>query len=182
MKTIIFDIDGTLTDMWPIEKSVLLRMTKGKYKKEINALKAMNISDTYIIFRNATKKSINKTEYWRRYNRAFSMLLRTANLPRPKPYSSVDWIIKNKNRYRLVYATGGQEKETKYVLKKLKIFDLFDDANSITKNRCRFSKKTGISFRKLKKEFGDCLLVADGDNDIIGARRAGIQFIKIKNN
>ena len=50
MKTIIFDIDGTLADIWPIEKSVLLYMTDRKLEKRIKQMKLAGVSDTYRIF------------------------------------------------------------------------------------------------------------------------------------
>jgi phosphoglycolate phosphatase-like HAD superfamily hydrolase len=179
MKTIIFDIDGTLTNMWAIEKSVLLRMTNERYKIEIEALKSSGLSDTYLIFTKATNRKLEKSKYWLLYNRAFSKNLRENELPPPERYPIVNWIKTNTDLYRFVYATGGQEKETSYVLKKLGILKYFDIKNSITKNTCRFSKKTGIPFRKIKTVFADCLVVADGENDYKGAKKSKIEFLKV---
>ena len=64
MKTIIFDIDGTLTDMWPIEKSVLLFMTNGKYGDEIEKLKKSKISDTYKIFCGVCNRKMGKRRFF----------------------------------------------------------------------------------------------------------------------
>ena len=50
MKTLIFDIDGTLTDMWPLEKAGLLRILGRKLEKNIETLKVRGINNTYTIY------------------------------------------------------------------------------------------------------------------------------------
>lgn len=179
MKTIIFDIDGTLTDIWPIEKSVLLRMTKGKYGSQMEELKRSGVSDTYKIFLKVTAKRISKIKYFILYNQTF---LKLNNFPDLIRYPTVDWIKNNQNKYLFVYATGGQKLETEYVLTNLGIKQYFSLEDSINKDSCRFSKKTGIPFRKIKAKFPECILVTDSDGDCAGASKAGIQFIKIKPN
>jgi len=139
MKTIIFDIDGTLTNMKPIEK--------------------LSLSD-----------------------KAFYGLLKKEQLPIPKKYPLVNWIIKNKNKYRFIYATGGKKIETEYVLKKLNILNYFDLKNSMSKTNCSFSKKTGVPFKKIKSKFDDCILITDSKNDCLGAKIAGIPFILVNLN
>lgn len=180
MKTIICDIDGTLTDMWPIEKSVLLSMLGKECERKIKALYLSGIKDTYKIFLTFSKKKIGKAEYVKKYNRAFLILLRTNQLPAPVSYPIVNWLRKNKNNYRFVYATGGQKEEAEYVLKKLKLFQFFNLEKSISKSNCRFSKRTGLVFKKLKRQFPDCFLITDSESDCVGAKRAKIGFIKIK--
>jgi len=129
MKTIICDIDGTITNMEPIEKVALLKSGK---------------------------------------------------LPPPERYPLADWIFINKNKYHFVYATGGQQNETLYVLKSLGLARYFDLRNSISKTNCRFSKKTGIPLRKIKAKFKDCILITDSKDDCRGADLAGIPFILVK--
>lgn len=180
MKTIIFDIDGTLTNIWPIEKSVLLRMTKGMYENQIEELKRSGISDTYKIFRKVSRKKISKIEYLNLYNRTFSVLLKSKKLPKLEKYPIVDFIISTKKKFHFVYATGGQKSETEYVLRSLGIIEYFDLKNSIDKNNCRFSKKTGIPLRKIKANFPECIFIADNENDCLGASKADIRCYKIK--
>lgn len=180
MKTIIVDIDGTITNMWPIEKSVLLYMTGGKLAKEIEALKLSGITDTYQIFVKVLKRKFSKTKYFDLYNKSFSMLLKNKELPSPRKYPIAKWISANKNNYRFVYATGGQKKETHYMLKRLNLVEYFDLENSIDKSTYRFSKRTGIPLREIKSKFGSCLLLTDSKNDCIGAKRAGIPFMLIR--
>lgn len=177
MKTIIFDIDGTLTNMWPIEKSVLLCMTNGKYENEIEELKKGGMSETYRIFCKVSGKRISKKKYFILYNKSFSSL---SERPKLRKYPTVDWIKKNRNKYIFVYATGGQKLETEYVLTRLGLIEYFDLENSVDKNNCRFSKKTGIPFRKIKAKYEDCLLITDSQTDLVGAKLAKIPALVVQ--
>lgn len=179
MKTIIFDIDGTLTNMWPIEKSVLLALLGKEFSNDIENIYQSGIKDTYTIFCKICKTKINRTKYTRYYNRIFSRLKRNNSLPKPIKYPIVDWIKKNKANYYFIYATGGQASETIYVLESLGLNKVFDFKNSLNKNNYPFSKITGLPFKKIKSKFPDCFVVTDSQSDCQGARRAGIPFLLI---
>jgi predicted HAD superfamily phosphohydrolase YqeG len=45
---------------------------------------------------------------------------------------------------------------------------------------CRFSKKTGIPFKKIKAKYKNCLLIADSQTDFVGAKLAQIPALIIK--
>lgn len=180
MKTIIFDIDGTLTNMWPIEKSVLLYMTSPKLEKDIEKIKLSGTSDTYKIFLKISQVKISKSEYTNLYNKSLSYLSKNGKLPLPEKYPLVDWIEINKNKYNFVYATGGQKNETRYVLEKLGIIKYFNLKNSIDKTSYRFSKKTGIPFAKIKSKFEDCFLISDSVTDCSGAELKNIPYALVK--
>lgn len=179
MKTIICDIDGTITNIWPIEKSVLLRMIDRKFEKDIEKMKLLGVSDTYKIFLKFCNRKISKQKYADFYNKSFSILLKNGKLPRLEKYPLAKWIFDNRAKYRFVYATGGQRLETQYVLKNLGIIKYFDLENSIDKTTCRFSKKTGIPFGKIKTRFSCCILITDSQNDCNGAKLAGVPYILI---
>ncbi len=180
MKTIICDIDGIITNMWPIEKSVLLYMTDKKFDEEIERLKLSGISDTFKIFSKFSKRRIGRKKYTYFYNKSFLTLLEKDLLPKLEIYPLVNWALKNKNNYHFVYATGGQKLETEYVLENLGLIKCFDIINSVNKTTCRFSKRTGIPFRKIKSKFSDCIIIADSENDRRGAMAANIPFISVK--
>lgn len=148
MKTIICDIDGTLTDMRPLEEAVIRQMPK-------------NIKNT--------------TEYYKEYNEAFLKISKD-NIA-VKKFPLVDWIFKNKDKYAFVYATGGQRLESEYVLDRLGILKFFDIENSVSKSDCRFSKSTGIPFRRIKKKYQDLLVITDTQADCLGAEKVGIQSV-----
>jgi len=180
MKTIIFDIDGTITNMWPIEKLVLLSLLNKKRETDIENSYQSGMRDTYKIFLAISKKKTNKVNYQKFYNQKFMLLENKRQLPKPEKYPAVDFILRNKTRYHFLFVTGGQDKETRYVLKRLGIYEIFDLANSLNKNNYRFSKSTGLPFKKIKKEFLDCLLISDSQSDCDGAKKAGMPFIIIK--
>lgn len=180
MKTIICDIDGTITNMWPIEKSVLLYMTDRKFEKDIEQVKLSGTSETYKIFLKFSKQKMSKKKYTDFYNQSFSVLLKDGKLPVPEKYSLAKWLFANRNKYHYVYATGGQQLETIYVLRSLGLEKYFDLENSINKTTCRFSKKTGIPIRKIKTKFNDCVLVSDSKADGAGATLAQITFILVR--
>ncbi len=180
MKTIILDIDGTLTNMWPIEKSVILFMTDKKFEKAIEQVKLSGNSDTYRIFLKFSEQKISQKKYIVLYNQAFSILLKNNKLPVLKKYPLVKWISITRDKYRFVYATGGQQLEALYVLKNLGLIKYFDLENSISRTTCRFSKKTGIPFRIIKSKFEDCVLISDSKDDGRGAALAKIPFVLVK--
>lgn len=180
MKTIIFDIDGTITNMWPVEKSVLLRMTGNKFEKKIESMKSSGVSDTYKIFRKLSGRKIKKEQYADLYNQTFSALVKSSALPALEKYPLADWILVNRSKYHFVYLTSGQRLETRYVLKNLGIAECFDLENSIDKTRCRFSKRTGIPFKKIKSKFRDCVFVSDSKADRRGATLAKIPTVLVR--
>lgn len=166
--------------MWPIEKSVLLYMTDKRFEHALERLKLAGISDTYKIFLRISQQKMGKKKYINFYNQSFSILLKNGKLPVPEKYPLVEWIIENRNAYRFVYATGGQRLEALYVLKSLGVAKYFDFEYSVDKTVCRFSKKTGLPFRKIKSKWNDCMLVSDSEADGRGATLTRIPFILVK--
>lgn len=180
MKTIIFDIDGTITDMWPIERSVLLHMTDTRFEKCIDALKISGVCDTYTLYMRVTHKKISKSQFTALYNASCKFLHTKSRLPIPRAYPLVRWMQTNCDRYNFVYATGGQQLETLYVLSQLGLTQYVDSNNSIDKTVCRRSKKSGVPFIKIKAIYSDCLLISDSTDDCLGAYRAKIPYILVK--
>jgi len=182
MKTLIFDIDGTLTNLWPLEKTVLLFLLSKQFEKRIEEIKFTGLFDNYKIYRSISKKKLTKHQYFILYNRVVNTLAKKDLLPQPKKYPLVSWIISNKNNYTFIYATGGQRTEALYVLAQLNLSSYFDLQNSIDKTSCRFSKTTGIPLKRIKAKFEDCLLVTDTVSDCEGAVKAKIPYQLIKSN
>ena len=124
-------------------------MTEKNLEKNIEGVRALGVTDTYTIFTKVSGNKIGKRKYFVAYNKSFAALLKINKLPSLEKYPIVRWIIANREKYRFVYATGGQAAETRYVLKRLGLLKYFDMQNSIDKSCCRFSKQTGIPFRKI---------------------------------
>jgi phosphoglycolate phosphatase-like HAD superfamily hydrolase len=154
MKTLIFDIDGTLTDMGPIERTI----------EQAVPVKS---------------GALPKKEYQRLYDQVTKQLLKDGLLPKPVAFPLVAWMQQNKMNYQFVYATGGETAESKYVLNELGILDLFDVVNSVSATACRFGKKTGIPFRRIMKKYRDCIVIGDSEKDRQGAERASVPFILV---
>lgn len=177
MKTLICDIDGTLTDMWPVERAVLVCLLGKKYSKRLDQLRRSGISDTYTLYRKVSTCTVCKRDYRNLYNKAFEQLLSYGQLPSVKRYPLVQWIMKNNKKFTFVYATGGQQKESEFVLKQLGILAYFDLENSLDKTRYPFSKKTGLPFKKILKTYSNCTLLTDTQTDCDGAMKASIPYI-----
>lgn len=181
MKTILCDIDGTLTNMWPIERAILISLLNDQVK--IDKLYENGINDLSKIYNMVSKKKIRKSNYENKHNKAFLKLLKSKKVPDIPKYPLVKWILKNKNNYVFVYATGGQKLKTEYILKKFKILKYFDLKNSVNKTNCRFKKISGLPFKKIKNVYSNILFFTDSNDDVLGAKKAGIKkIIKVHKN
>lgn len=125
MKTIIFDIDGTLTNMWPLEHGS------------------------------------------------------GGNLPVLLAYPLVGFIKENHAKYRFLYATGGNDKDTKCALEQLGILEYFDLGYSFARDTSEFSKSTGIPFKKQIEKFPDAVLITDSLSDVLGAEKVGLASVLV---
>jgi phosphoglycolate phosphatase-like HAD superfamily hydrolase len=154
-------------------------MTHQTLEADIERIRRSGISDGYKLFMKLSDKEISKREYIDSYDQSFRRLLKDGALPIPEKYPLANWIFLNKERYHFLYATGGQGPETRYVLESFGLAKCFDLENSIDKTKCRFSKRTGIPFRKIKARFGNCILVSDSNADCEGAALCGIPCILV---
>jgi len=179
MKTIICDIDGTLTNLWPIEKKILSCLLPKETFDCIEKLKRSGVSETYLIYRKIANIQITKKVYRKKYNKMFEQLWEKELLPPIEKFPLADWVLSNQ-QYQYVYTTGGQQAETLYALEQLGILQLFDIQNSIDKTRYPFSKKTGLPFKKILKKYQDCILVTDSRSDCEGAKKVGMFYVLVK--
>lgn len=176
MKTILCDIDGTLTNMWSIECAVLREMLGEE--SSLAVLHAQGITSCYELYCRLAPVKLGKKVFYQRYNQATHALWEANRLPVPQVYPLVEWIKKHANDYTFVFVTGGQSGETAYVLKALGIYNYFDHTHGIAKDNYPFAKKTGKPFRYLQRLYGHVLLITDSESDCDGAREAGIPYFK----
>jgi len=179
MLTLIFDIDGTLTDMWPVERAVLVALIPKDKQATLDALRSAGINDLYILYRKSTRARLGKLAFRNLYREKFDELKTAGLLPNIREYKSVAFIRQNPTAYTYVYATGGLKTEAEFILEKLGIKDIFSLDKSTSKDTCRFSKATGMPFARIKRQLGECCLITDNLTDVMGADRAKIQTIRI---
>lgn len=184
MLTLIFDIDGTLTNLWPIEKSVLAAMLGCSPSKLDNLKEQIGNTDLLHLYQvtYSKKQKLSLVDFRRKYQKKFYELLQKSKLPKVNGYKVVDYIKANPKKCKYLYATASPEVEAEYVLKNLGILEIFDRAKSSNQNSTRFSKKSGLPFKKLKQTNPDCLLITDSMSDIDGAKKAGIGWLLLKKN
>ena len=166
--------------MWPIERCVLVKLLGSDRKNEIETSYYSGLKNVYIIFSQLSKKKITKTAFYHLYDQTFETLEQGHLLPSPEPFPLVAYLKQDADNFHMVYATGGRKQETWYVLRSLDLISLFDLQHSLDKSVCRFSKQTSIPFKKIKADFPNCRLITDSESDCFGAKKAGIQYTKIK--
>lgn len=179
-KTLIFDIDGTLTNLWPIERVVLAEMLGVPQPEKLDRQKTFKRNTNYEIFLRCSRVRCSKQEFTQRYTSVFLQLKAAKRLPVPKLFLIVAWLKDAADSFHCVYATGGQRAETQYVLEELGISSLFDLTASVDKTTCRYSKSTGIPLRKIAARYPNCLLITDSESDCRGAHIANIPFLRIQ--
>lgn len=121
MKNVALDIDGTLTDLWPVERQVL--MTLVPKSAHLDEIRERCGSVLYTIYRAAGGKPTTKMQFRRRYKTMFLKLRRQGLLPSLRPYSLAASLRAFAGVCRLVYVTGGLAAEAEYALECLALLD-----------------------------------------------------------
>ncbi len=179
MLTLIFDIDGTLTDMWPIERAVLSELIQPGQLPLLDSLKRQGVNNLYNLYCQTTKTRVGRLVFRVFYSRNFETLREDDALPMVQGYPCVNFIRQNGTNFGYVYATGGLKAEAEYVLECLGILELFNLEVSTSKDNYKFSKATGRPFAKTKRQVGECYLITDSQQDVDGAEKAGVPSILI---
>lgn len=180
MITLIFDIDNTLVDMWPVERSCLEAMLGKKIQENV---KQIFSGDLYAMYCSLATNKVSKREFRDEYKMRFDILQRTNRLPEPAGLQAVNFVKKFQGQYEFIFATGAWLVEIKYALNGVGIFQFFDVQPSIYRDNCRFSKMTGLPFRCIKKQVGGkIMLITDSKSDIIGADKANICSLLLRPN
>jgi phosphoglycolate phosphatase-like HAD superfamily hydrolase len=179
METLIFDIDGTLTEIWPLERAILCNLNLTVMPTELDTLYQSGIRDLYVLYKKIATPYISKSEFRKSYDDMCQQLWSKGALPQLTAYTLVEFIKQYANRYQFIYATGGGEVETKYVLNSLGIGQYFNINDSISRNTCKFKKSTGIPLRKILIKYPNSILITDSQSDLSGARKIGMRTLLI---
>jgi phosphoglycolate phosphatase-like HAD superfamily hydrolase len=182
MTTLVFDIDGTLTDLWPLESAVLQVLT-GTTEKALAPLRRRSQGNLYAMYLQQTGATTTKTQFRRLYRQAVLALEQARALPAVPSYRAAGFIRANKTKYRFVYLTGGLKCEALYALRSLGILGAFSEELSISSDSYPFSKATGLPLRKIQRAArGPMLVIADGSADKLGADKAGVPILLVEPN
>ncbi len=190
MQTIIFDLDGTLTDLWPIERETLAEMlitrnpfSKSKILKTIEGIKQSGQNSLWLIFNQASGTKMNRQEFCQQYDQIQKRMIEKNSYPKIKNLISIEDIKKIENDYRFALVTGSRKQEALYVLKRLEILDLFESDLIITSDMVPESKDTGKAFQIIKDKAGEgAIVIGDSESDKAGAQKTKLFYIIVDKN
>lgn len=179
MQTLIFDIDGTLTSLWPLERAVLLALCPSATLISLDTLYQTKTKDLYALYKRSSPSPCRKTVFRKMYDTTCHNLWKEGKLPSLSAYPAAVFVKKMYQKYQFLYATGGGQIETEYVLEVLGVKPYFNLRDSVSRTTCRYKKSTGIPFKKIAKLYPDAVLVTDSYDDTVGAKKAGLKSILI---
>lgn len=191
MATIIFDLDGTLVDLWPIERATLVAMflkltdyEKKLLPTKLNLLKKSR-NDLFKIFNSLFAKYSDKKISRQRFNKLYDeiqrSLIKTKTYPKIKKYIDREPLMRLKNKYTLALVTGSRTQELNYLLKTAKFTDIFIKDLIICSDTMKQPKNTGIPFKAIsERNPGPIVVIGDSGSDKLGAQKAKIPYVIIK--
>lgn len=190
IRTVIFDLDFTLYDMRQVLDVAMsnvinkLRLNTGLNGKRINDSFEVNINrygilNDYLFNIILTDLNLDQDKYLKlcieSYHEKFPSKLDL--YPGAKPL--LDYL--SKSQYRLLLLTDGNYKTQQKKVRALKIKHYFDQ---IIYTSCLNSSKPEAFFElknMLNLEPRECIMIGDHpEKDILGAKRIGIQTVRIK--
>jgi len=165
-KIILFDLDGTLADVQPIEKLVLAKILK-------NRNVVFSGRSSFDLVRQLV--GLDETEFYLEYAKCFEILKIKNSLPIPKMLIDIRKFCFEPGCC-LGLVTGSVRKEAKWVLEKLGIKACFSPDLVMCREDYYREKKSGEPYQKMKDIFPNVLIVAVGDtrDDLLGSRVAGL--------
>lgn len=182
MKTIIFDLAGTIADIWPLERETLIKFYEGKNitatRKKLNKLSRSGIKNLFILFQNISEKKLNSNEFEQQYLKNQKQLRKENKIPKLKIFLKQKFLPKKTN---LALITGSPLSEALLVLEKAGCKKYFSKKLILSKGDYPGSKRTGEPFLMIKKQIGSrAVVVGDSLDDVVGAKIADYNCIKVR--
>lgn len=181
--TILFDLDGTLTDSSPgIINSILYSLDKlGIHESDTDKLRKFlgpPLVDSFKEYYNfSQEKAETAVKYYREY---FS----TKGLLENSIYSGVTELLKKLKELgkTLIVATSKPEPFTNRILEHFDLMKYFDFVAGSNMDNTRCKKAEVISYALAScniNELSDAVMIGDREHDIIGANKVGIDSIGV---
>ncbi len=181
LKAIIFDMDGVLIDsskyIWEAHSSILEEEDIHLSKNEIKHYQGMSLRDQYGIW----KKKYGIKKYNLEEFRQKSLNIQQELMKKEKPEPSLVRLLKQakEKNIRMAVATSSTRYRAKWILKKLKIIDYFE--NIITADDVEKHKPEPDLFLEAAKNMSIapkyCVVIEDAQNGVEAAKKANMKVI-----
>ena len=186
IKNILFDFDGVILDSMPIRDYGFKRIFEDFKDNQISQLLDYHNENgglsRYVKIKYFYNEILNKEileEKINSYASAFSKIMKKELVN--KKYLIVDtleFIKNNFKKYNFHIVSGSDDKELKYLCKKLKIGKYFQSINGSPIEKNKLVKNVLLNNEYLIKE---TILIGDSINDYIAANENGIDFYGFNN-
>lgn len=182
-KTILFDLDGTLTDSSSgIMNSILYALDKmGIKENDTEKLKKFlgpPLVDSFMEFYGFSReKAETAVEYYREYFSTKGLLENSVYSGIPELLSSLKKLGKT-----LIVATSKPEPFTNRILEHFDLIKFFDFVAGSNMDNTRCKKAEVISYALTScniTDLSDTVMIGDREHDIIGAKAVGISSVGV---
>lgn len=181
--TVLFDLDGTLTDSGAgILNSIIYALKKYNItiedKAELNKFVGPPLQDSFVNFCGfSLEESVRAVEYYREY-------YREKGIYENELYDGVEAMLKELSAMgkKLILATSKPEPFAAEILRYFEIDKYFDFVGGATMDGIRSKKADVIAYTLEQCEVMDlssAVMVGDREQDIFGAKEIGIDSIGI---
>lgn len=183
IKTVLFDLDGTITDSGPgIVNSVAYTLDKYGFpynnKKELEIFVGPPLAEQFEIFMGCSKEEgIRAVDVYREYYSAKGIFENSV-------YDGIEDMLKRlkQDGYKVVMATSKPERMAKIIADHFDIEKYFDFIGGAHMDGRRTDKKEVIEYvleNSGVKDTDEVIMVGDRKYDVIGAHELGIKCIAV---